>query len=54
VEEHPVRLEEPPIIEQTVHRRKLGRQTQHRLRQDRFPQRGLRVYRPQHDGLDPY
>jgi hypothetical protein len=54
VEERPVRFEEHRVVQQPVNRLQLCRQPQEGLRQDRLPQRGLLVYRPQHDGLDPF
>jgi hypothetical protein len=50
----PERLEEHRIIQQPINGLQLDRKPQTHLGQDRLPQRGLRVYRPQHDGLDPY
>ena len=54
MEVRPERLEESRIVEQPVDRLELGRHPEAHLGEDRFPQRGLRVYSSQHDGLDPY
>ena len=50
----PERLEESRIVEQAVNGHELGGHPEAHLGEDRFPQRGLRVYSSQHDGLDPY
>jgi hypothetical protein len=54
VEVGPERLEEGRIVEQPVDGLQLSRHPEAHLGEDRFPQRGLRVYSSQHDGLDPY
>ena len=54
VEVGPERREERRVVEQAVDRLELGGHPEAHLGQDGFPQRGLRVYRSQHDGLDPY
>ena len=54
MEVRPERLEKGRIVEQSVDRLELGRHPEAHLGEDRFPQRGLRVYSSQHDGLDPY
>jgi hypothetical protein len=50
----PERLEEGGIVEQPIYRLQLSRHSETHLREERFPQGGLRVYRSQHGGLDPY
>ena len=50
VEERPERLEEPLVVEQLVDLGQVAGQAQATLREDRLPQRRLRVYRSQHDG----
>ena len=54
MEVRPERLEEGRIVEQAVDRLELGGHSETHLGEDCFPQRGLRVYSSQHDGLDPY
>jgi hypothetical protein len=54
MKERPIRLKEPPIIEQSVHPGQLRWHHQRLNRQQRLPQRRLIAYRSQHDGLDPY
>jgi hypothetical protein len=46
--------EEHRVVEQAVDRLKLGGEPEAHLGQDGLPQGGLRAYRSQHDGLDPY
>lgn len=54
VEVHPERLEEGRIIQEAIDRLQFVGHPQAHFGEDRFPQGGLRVYRSQHDGLDPY
>ena len=54
VEVGPERLEERGIIEQPVHGLELSGHPKAHLGEERLPQGGLRVYRSQHGGLDPY
>ena len=54
MKEPPIRGKETLVIEEPIDRLELDRHPQHLGRQNRLPQRGLLVYRSQHDGLDPY
>jgi hypothetical protein len=47
-------LEERRVVSEAVYRLEFGGHPQAHLGEDGFPQGGLRVYRSQHDGLDPY
>jgi hypothetical protein len=50
----PIGSEEHLVVEQAIDRLELSGEPEAHLRQQRFPKGRLRVYRSQHDGLDPY